>query len=109
MNKARIYSNKQGLSWFEAIFIRLLYGSKYGLKYGLLRSSKIKHDFHSINWTFTGFTYGPTDFCSSLIPYDLYMIFTQLSSLMEWTSCVGPLTKHGPVTDSRTNRTIGKE
>ena len=26
--------------------------------YGLLRPSTIKHDFYSINWTFTGFTYG---------------------------------------------------
>ena len=64
-NKARIYSVKQGLSRFEhdlhTIFIRLLYGSKYGL----VRSSTIKHDFYSINWTFTGFTYGPADFCSS--------------------------------------------
>ena len=33
--------------------------------YGLLRPSTIKHDFYSINWTFTGLTYGPTDFCSS--------------------------------------------
>ena len=46
---------------FVTIFKRLLYGSKYGL----LRPSTIKHDFYSINWTFTGFTYGPTDFCLS--------------------------------------------
>ena len=54
-----------GLSRFEhdckTILIRLL----YGFKYGLLRPSTIKHDFYSINWTFTGFTYGPTYFCSS--------------------------------------------
>ena len=60
--QARIYSIKQGLSRVEhdckTIFVRLLYGSKYGL----LRPSTIKHDFYSINWTFTGFTYGPTDF-----------------------------------------------
>ena len=65
MYKARIYSIKQGLSRFEhdlkTIFIRLLHGSQYGL----LWPSMIKHDFYSINWTFTGFTYGPTDFCSS--------------------------------------------
>jgi hypothetical protein len=64
-NKARIYSAKQGVSRFEhdlqTIFIRLLYGSKYGL----LRPSTIKHDFLSINWIFAGFMYGPTDFCSS--------------------------------------------
>ena len=47
----------------------------------------IKQDFYSINLTFTGFTYGPTDFCSSLIPYDLYTILTWFSSLVEWTSC----------------------
>ena len=40
------------------IFIQLLYSSKYGSKYGLLRPSTIKHDFYSINQTFTGFTYG---------------------------------------------------
>ena len=57
------------------------------VKYGPLRPSMIKHDFYSINWTFTGFTYGPTDFCSSSIPYDLYSILTQLSSLLEGTSC----------------------
>ena len=68
---------------FATIFIRLLYVSKYGL----LRPSTIKHDFYSINWTFTGFTYDPTDFCSSSIPYDLYTILTRLSSLVEWTSC----------------------
>ena len=58
----------------QTIFIRLLYGTKYGL----LRPSMIKHDFYLINWTFTGFTYGPT-------PYDLYMILTWLSSLVERT------------------------
>ena len=47
----------------------------------------IKHGFHSINWTFTGFTYDPTDLNSSSIPYDLYTILTGLSSLVEWTSC----------------------
>ena len=31
--------------------------------------------------------YGPTDFCSSSIPYDLYTILTRLGSLVEWTSC----------------------
>ena len=59
----------------KTIFIRLLYGSKYGL----LWPSTIKHDFYSINLTFIGFTYGPT-------PYDLYTILTRLSSLVEWTS-----------------------
>ena len=86
-NKARIYSIKQCLSRFEhdlqTVFILLLYGSKYGL----LRHSTIKHDFYSIDWTFTGFTYGPTDFCSRSIPYDLNTILTRLSSLVEWTSC----------------------
>ena len=86
-NKARIYSIKQGCHGLnticKTIFIRFLYGSKYGL----FRPSTIKHDFYSINWTFTGFTYGPTDFCSSSIPYDLYTILTRLSSLVEWTSC----------------------
>ena len=67
---------------FKTIFIRLLYGSKYGL----LRPSTIKHDFYSIFRTFTGFTYGPTNFCSRSIPYDLYRILTRLSSLVEWTS-----------------------
>ena len=64
-NKAWIYSIKQGFHGLnticKTIFIRFLYGSKYGL----LRPSTIKHDFYPINWTFTGFTYGPTDFCSS--------------------------------------------
>ena len=67
----------------KTIFIRLLFGSKYGL----FRPSTIKHDFYWINWTFTGFTYGPTNFCLSSIPYGLYTILTQLSSFMEWTSC----------------------
>ena len=67
----------------KTMFIRLLYGSKYGL----LQPSTIKHDFYLINLTFTGFKYGPTDFCSSSIPCDLYTILTRLSSLMEWTSC----------------------
>ena len=44
------------------------------------RPITIKHDFYSINWTFTGFTYGPT-------PYDLHTILARLSSLVEWTSC----------------------
>ena len=79
-NISTIYLIKQGLSGFEH---NLLYGSKYGL----LSPSTIKHNFYSINWTFTGFTYGPTDFCSSSIPYDLYTILTRLSSLVEWTSC----------------------
>ena len=85
-NKARIFSIEQGLSRFEhdckTIFIRLLCGSKYGL----VRPCTIKHDFYSINWTFTGFPYGPTDFRSSSIPYDLYTILIRLSSLVEWTS-----------------------
>ena len=85
-NKARIYSIKTGLSRFEhdlqndfhtqgSTYIRLLYGSKYGLV-GLLRPCTIKNNF-----------YGPTNFCSSLIPYDLYKILTRLGSLVEWTSC----------------------
>ena len=74
----------QGLNMiYKTIFIRLLHGPKYGL----LRPSTIKHDFYSINWTFTGFTYGPIDFYSSSIPYDFYTILTRLSSLVEWTSC----------------------
>ena len=89
-NKAQIYSIKKDLSRFEHDsqndFHRIVVYSKY-VKYGLLRPSTIKHDFYSINWTFTGFTYGPTDFCSSSITYDLYTILTRLSSLVEWTSC----------------------
>ena len=46
----------------------------------------VRQDFYSMNWTFTGFTDGPTDFCSSSIPYDIYTIFTRLSSLVEWSS-----------------------
>ena len=46
-----------------------------------------KHDFYSNNCTFTGFTRGPTNFCSSSIPYHLNTILTLLSSLVEWTSC----------------------
>ena len=64
-NKARLCSIKQGLSRFkhdlQNDFIRLLYGSLYGL----LRPSTIKDDFYSNNLTFTGFAYGPTDYCSS--------------------------------------------
>ena len=70
--------------------------------HGLLRPSTIKHNFYLINWTFTGFTYGPIDFCSSSIPYDLYTILTWLSSLVEWTSCVVVYTvSHGLVRSSR--------
>ena len=51
-----------------------------------------------INWTFTGFTYGPIDFCSNSIPYDLYTILTRLSSLVERTSCAVVYTvSHGLV------------
>ena len=32
------------------------------VSYGLVR---LNTTFYSINWTFTGLTYGPTDFCSS--------------------------------------------
>ena len=68
-NKARIYSIKQCLSRFEhdlqTIFIRLFYGFKYGLVRSVLRPSTIKHDVYTIYWTFTGFIYGPIDFCSS--------------------------------------------
>ena len=38
----------------------------YGSKYCLLWPCTIKHDFYFIKWTFTGFTYGPTYFCSEL-------------------------------------------
>ena len=34
-------------------------------RYGLLWCSTVKHDFNSIYSTFTGFTYGPADLCSS--------------------------------------------
>ena len=68
-NKARIYTIKQFLSRFEhdlqTILIRLFYGSKYGL----VRST-IKHDVYTIYWTFTGFMYGPIDFCSIRFIYD---------------------------------------
>ena len=68
-NEARIYSIKQCLSRFEhdlqTIFIRLFYGSKYGL-----RPSTIKHDVNTIYWTFTGFINGPIDFCSIRFIYD---------------------------------------
>ena len=58
----------------------------------------IKHNFYSVNWTFTGFIYGPTNFCSSSIPYDLYRMLTRLSSLVEWTSCAVVYTvSHGLV------------
>ena len=57
--------------------------------YGLLRPSTIKNDFYLINWTFTGFTYGPADFCSSSIPNDLYTILTRLGSLVEWDFMCG--------------------
>ena len=67
----------------KMIFIGLLYVPST-VCYGLVRLNTT----YSINWTFTGFTYGPTNFCSSSIPYDLYTILTWLSSLVEWTSCV---------------------
>ena len=35
------------------------------VQYGLLLPCTIKQDFYSINWTFTGFTYGPTNFFSN--------------------------------------------
>ena len=66
----------------------------------------IKQDFYSINWTFTGFTYGPTDFCSSSIPYDLYMILTRLSSLVKWTSYAVVYTVSYSLTGSLTVCTI---
>ena len=85
-NIARIYSIKQGLSRFEHDLQNDFHTIVVRSKYGLLRPSTIKHDFYSIYWTFTGFTYSPTDFCSSSIPYELYTILTRLSSLVEWTS-----------------------
>ena len=86
-NKARIYSIKQALSRFEHDlqndFIRFQ-----------VRSSTVCYGLVRLNTTFTrltgylqSFTYGPTDFCSSSIPYNLYTILTRLSSLVEWTSC----------------------
>ena len=54
-----IFDQSRFVTVCKTIFIGLLYGTKYGL----LRPSTIKHDFYSINWTFTVFTYGPT-------PYD---------------------------------------
>ena len=86
-NKTRIYSIKQGLSRSEHDLQNDFHTIVVRSKYGLLRPSTIKQDFYSIYWTFTGFSYGPTDFCSSSIPYDLYTILTRLSSLVEWTSC----------------------
>ena len=63
-----IFNQSRFVTVCKTILIRLLYGTKYGL----LRPSAIKHDFYSINRTFTRFTYGPT-------PYDLYTILTRLS------------------------------
>jgi hypothetical protein len=54
-NVARACTNKgRSKVWtrFAYEFIRLLYGSKYGL----VRSCTIKHDIYSIYSTFTGFT-----------------------------------------------------
>ena len=85
-NKARIYSVKQGLSRLEH---DLQNGFSYdcctvpSTVYGLLRPSTIKHDFYSINWTFTGFTYSPTDFlfelCSNYHTF-VYVRFDGLAS-----------------------------
>ena len=87
-NKARVYSIKQGLSRFEHDLQNDFHTIVVWFQ---VRSvTTIKHDFYSINWTFTGFTYGPTnftDFCSSSIPYNLYTLLTRLSSHVEWTSC----------------------
>ena len=68
-NVARVCTNKarytrsskvcHGLNMIcKTTFIRLFYGSKYGL----LQSSTIKHNFYSINWTFTRFIYGSPTF-----------------------------------------------
>ena len=85
---------KQGLSRFEhdlqndfhTIVVRVQVRSS---QYGLLRPSTIKHDFYSINWTFTGFTYGPTDFCSSPIPYNLFNIDTiELTRKVDLCGCI---------------------
>ena len=57
-NKAGIYSIKHGLSQFE----HDLQNNFHTIVVLFLVPSAIKHDFYSINWTFTGFTYGPTDF-----------------------------------------------
>ena len=81
-NKARIYSIKQGLSQFKHDLHNDFHTIAVRSKYGLLRPSMIKHDFYSINWTFTGFAYGPADLWLSLIPYNLYTILTRLSSLV---------------------------
>ena len=84
MYKARIYSINQGLSCFEHDFHTIVVQFQVRSStvcYGLV------HVFYLINWTFTGFTYGPTDFCSSSISYNFYTILTRLSSLVEWTSC----------------------
>ena len=78
--KARIYSIKQGLSRFEHDSQNDFHTIRHckvpsTVCYGLVR----------LNTTFTRLTghlqglltYGPTDFCSSSIPYDLYAIFTR--------------------------------
>ena len=67
--QSTIYSIKQGLSRFEhdlqndfhTIVVRFQVRFST-VSYGIVR---FKHDFYSINWTFTRFTYGLNDFCSS--------------------------------------------
>ena len=77
--------NQSRLSRFVHVFQTIVV--RFQVRSSTVCYGTIKHDFCSINWTVTGFTYGATDFCSSSIQYDLYTILTRLSSLVEWTSC----------------------
>ena len=78
-NKARIYSIKQCLSQFEhdlqTIFIRLFYGSKYGLSsvcYGLVR----------LNTTFTQFTGHLQGLYT--VPSTFVQVMLELSHIRVW-------------------------
>jgi len=86
-NKARIYSVKQGLLRLEHDLLPNFIGLFNSSKCVLVQSCTIKHDFYSIYLTFTWFTYGPADFCSSYA--QIYMCVcvcfdVNLLKLMVW-------------------------
>ena len=90
-NKARIYSIKQCLSLCEHDFHTIVV--RFQVRFSTVCYGRVR--ITRINWTFTGFTNGPTDFCSSSILYDLYTILTRLSQLVEWTSCADYTVSYG--------------
>jgi len=77
-----IYTIKKGLSRFEHDFFIKLFIKQFQVR--LVRFCTIKHDFCSIYSTFTGFTYGPADLCSSYARIYLFVYVWYKWIFMAW-------------------------